>query len=86
MIMSIKKNNLSFYPILLVSDRVFEIPGMNYLLNNRYNELLKERLGDKYNTSLIKPLTFVDIDTLIFLVPYLEKKDRNFRELLDLHH
>ncbi|WP_179021849.1 hypothetical protein [Winogradskyella forsetii] len=81
-----QKNNLSIYPILLVSDRVFEIPGMNYLLNNRYNELVKKRLGDKYNPSLIKPLTFIDIDTLIFWAPYLKKKDKNFRELLDRHH
>jgi len=81
-----QKNSFSIYPILLVSDRVFEIPGMNYLLNKRYNELVQERLGDKYNPSLIKPLTFVDIDTLIFWSPYLKRKDRNFRDLLDRHH
>ena len=81
-----QKNNLSIYPILLVSDRVFEIPGMNYLLNKRYNELVQERLGDKYNPSLIKPLTFIDIDTLIFWAPYLKEKDRNFKDLLDTHH
>ncbi|QIE59297.1 hypothetical protein G5B37_06885 [Rasiella rasia] len=81
-----QKNNLSIYPILLVSDRVFEIPGMNYLLNKRYNELVQERLGNMYNPSLIKPLTFVDIDTLIFWAPYLKEKDRNFRDLLDRHH
>tara|TARA_R110002033_G_scaffold102486_1_gene150438 strand:- start:1429 stop:3111 length:1683 start_codon:yes stop_codon:yes gene_type:complete len=81
-----QKNNLSIYPILLVSDRVFEIPGMNYLLNKRYNELVQERLGNMYNPSLIKPLTFVDIDTLIFWAPHLKEKDRNFRDLLDRHH
>ncbi|MGO2293852.1 MAG: hypothetical protein ACTH5N_00225 [Psychroflexus halocasei] len=80
------KNNLSIYPILLVSDRIFEIPGMNYLLNNRYNELVQERLGDKYKPNLIKPLTFIDIDTFIFLAPHLKAKDRNFRDLLDRHH
>lgn len=80
------KNNLSIYPILLVSDRIFEIPGMNYLLNNRYNELVQERLGDKYNPSLVKPLTFIDIDTFIFIAPHLKAKNRNFRDLLDRHH
>lgn len=81
-----QKNNLSIYPILLVSDRVFEIPGMNYLLNKRYEELVQERLGNMYNSSLIKPLTFIDIDTLIFWAPHLKEKDRNFRDLLDRHH
>jgi len=81
-----QKNNLSIYPILLVSDRIFEIPGMNYILNKRYNDLVQERLGDKYNPSLIKPLTFIDIDTFIFFAPQLKDKDRNFRDLLDLHH
>jgi hypothetical protein len=36
--------------------------------------------------SSFKPLTFVDIDTLIFWAPYLKEKDKNFRDLLDRHH
>lgn len=80
------KKNLTIYPILLVSDRIFEIPGMNYKLNKWYIELVKERLGDSYNPNFIKPLTFIDMDTLIYWTPYLVKKDKYFREIIEDHH
>ncbi len=81
-----QKNNLTIYPILIVSDRVFEIMGMNYVLNQWYLELVKEKLGEDYNPSLIRDLTFIDMDTLIYWLPHLKKKDRNFREIIDSHH
>lgn len=80
------KKNLTIYPILLVSDRIFEIPGMNYKLNKWYIELVKERLGDSYNPNFIRPLTFIDMDTLIYWTPYLVKKDKYFREIIEDHH
>lgn len=80
------KKNVTIYPILLVSDRIFEIPGMNYKLNKWYIELVKERLGDAYNPNFIRPLTFIDIDTLIYWTPYLVKKDKHFREIIEDHH
>nr|WP_147321440.1 MULTISPECIES: hypothetical protein [unclassified Arenibacter] len=81
-----KKKNVTIYPILLVSDRIFEIPGMNYILNQWYLELVKEKLGDKYNCSFIRDLTFIDMDTLIYWLPHLKKKDANFRKIIEAHH
>ncbi|GAA0743127.1 hypothetical protein [Gaetbulibacter jejuensis] len=80
------KNNLTIYPVLLVSDRIFEIMGMNHILNQWYLELVKEKLGDNYNPSLIRDLTFIDIDTLIYWLPHLKLKDRNFKNIIDVHH
>lgn len=80
------KKNLTIYPILLVSDRIFELPGMNYKLNKWYIELVKERLGDFYNPNFIRPLTFIDMDTLIYWTPYLVKKDKYFREIIEDHY
>jgi hypothetical protein len=79
------KANITIYPILLVSDRIFEILGINYRLNQWYLELVKERLGDKYNSNFIKNLTFIDIDTLIYWLPGLVKNDNVFRKVLDDH-
>lgn len=79
------KNNISVYPILLVSDRIFEIPGINYKLNKWYLESLREKIGDKYNPSLIKKLTLIDIDTLIYWTPFLSKKPNNLGEIIDNH-
>ncbi len=80
------KKNVTIFPILLVSDRIFEIPGMNYILNQWYLGLVKEKLGDYYNPNFIKDLTFIDMDTLIYWLPHLKKKDSNFRKILEGHH
>jgi hypothetical protein len=77
--------NITIYPILLINDRIFEILGINYRLNQWYLDQVKEKLEDKYNPNFIKPLTIIDIDTLIFWTPHLTKKDSNFKEIIDDH-
>lgn len=79
------QKNITIYPILLINDRIFEILGINYRLNQWYLEKIKEKLGDKYNPNFIKPLTIIDIDTLIFWTPHLIKKDCNFKEIIEDH-
>lgn len=79
------KTNITIYPILLVSDRIFELPGANFRLNQWFLESIKEKLGDRYNPSFIKNLTIVDFDTLIYWQTHLVEKDANFRKILDDH-
>lgn len=79
------KNSLDIYPILIIQDRIFQSPGINYRLNKWYRQLVEERLSDKYNPSIIKGLTVIDIDTLIVWTPYLKQKDKNFKEIINDH-
>lgn len=79
------KNNITIYPILLVNDRIMEIPGVNYILNQWYLKLIKEKLKDKFDSNYIKPLTIIDIDTIIFGLDYFTKNDNNFREFINIH-
>lgn len=79
------KNNLKIYPILLVHDRIFQSIGINYRLNLWYLNNVKDRLKEKYNSSTIKGLTIIDIDTLILWAPYLKEKEKNFRNIIDSH-
>ena len=80
-----KKNNLKIYPILVVHDRIFQTPGINYRLNTWYKENIANRLGERFNLSNFMDLTIIDIDTLILWLPYLKAKDRNFRDIVDNH-
>jgi len=80
-----KHKNFTIYPILLVHDRIFEILGVNYKLNQWYLQLVRKKLGEKYNPNFIKDLTLIDIDTLIYWSPYLEKNDSNFRDIIEDH-
>lgn len=77
-----KRNDLVIYPILLVSERMFMIPGLNYRLNTWYREKLKEEY--KINP-LVKDLTVIDIDTLIYWLPYLKEKNKNLKNLIHNH-
>ena len=54
------KKNLTIYPILLVSDRIFEILGLNYILNKWYLDKIKEKLKNKYNSNFIKNLVIIE--------------------------
>lgn len=77
-----KRNDLVIYPILLVSDRIFMCQGLNYRLNTWY----REKLGDKYLMDpLVKDLTVIDIDTLIYWLPYLKQNHNNFRKIIHNH-
>lgn len=75
----------TIYPILLIQDRIFQCPGVNYRLNDWYRSMAKEKLGNNYDKNYIKGLTVIDIDTLIFWAPYLKQKDRHFKEILIDH-
>ncbi|TGD59386.1 hypothetical protein [Flavobacterium humi] len=79
------KSLLTIYPILLVHDRIFQTLGINYRLNQWFKEQCIERLGKLNETFNIKSLTVIDIDTLILWLPYLQVKDKNFREVLNSH-
>lgn len=77
-----KRNDLVIYPILLVSDRIFMCQGLNFRLNTWY----RGKLGDEYTTNpLVKDLTVIDIDTLIYWLPYLKKNPKNFRRIIHNH-
>lgn len=79
------KNSLTIYPILLVHDRIFQTLGINYRLNNWFKEQCEIRLSGLDHNLTIKNLTVIDIDTLILWLPYFKLKDKNFRDVLDLH-
>ncbi|MBW7869112.1 MAG: hypothetical protein H3C31_12385 [Brumimicrobium sp.] len=80
-----KKNSLKIFPILIIQDRIFQCPGINYRLNNWYRKIVQDELKGKYNPSNINGLTVIDIDSLIVWTPYLKQKDKNFKEILINH-
>lgn len=75
-----KKNTI--YPILLLSDRMFEIPGLNYIMNIWFREKLNLQIS---NNLIVKNLILMDIDTFIFYEEYFTKKEKNFKAILDEH-
>ncbi|MFV0588832.1 hypothetical protein [Bacteroides reticulotermitis] len=77
-----ERNDLAIYPVLLVSDRIFMSQGINHRLNTWY----REKLGNNYTMNpLVKDLTVIDIDTLIYWLPYLKQDHKKFRRIIHNH-
>jgi len=80
-----KKQNFEIFPVLIVHDRIFQAPGINYILNNWFREELRKSLGSNYNKNRIHNLTLIDIDTLITWEPHIKNKISSFKKLLVNH-
>ena len=84
-IISIKSENIDFddsknlrvsriYPILILTEEVFNATGLNQLINEWFQDELKER-GKKLDIKLnkIEPIIIITVDTLLYMRPYLLK-------------
>ena len=79
------KQNFEIFPILIIQDRIFQAPGINYILNNWFKEELQKSLGSNYTKNRIHNLTLIDIDTLITWEPHIKNKINSFKKLLVSH-
>lgn len=57
--------NLIFYPVVIVHDRSFRMPGLNALVNSWFQEELMFQRQNGMVGGRINPLVIVDIDTLL---------------------
>jgi len=73
----------NIYPIIVLHDPMFDTPGLNKILNDLLKKELIDLKKDGLNTDRIKPLTLINIDTLILLAPSLAAGRVSFKELLD---
>lgn len=65
---------------------LFKTPGMNYIVNKWFQEELKNIQAEGFDVKSIKPLTIVDIDTLIFHQDILRERKIKLHEIFDLYH
>ena len=67
------------YPVLVLSDRIFSLPSMNWFLNSEFQHFVKHNSLEEHLE--IMPLTVLTIEDLEFLEPYLS--DTPFHAHLD---
>jgi hypothetical protein len=72
----------TIYPILILSNRMLEIHGVNYILNKWFKESVSTLQIRKL---VIKDLVVIDIDTFIFYQNNFKEDIRVFQEQLDFH-
>ena len=96
-IISIKSENIDFddsknlrvsriYPILILTEEVFNATGLNQLINEWFQDELKER-GKKLDIKLnkIEPIIIITVDTLLYMRPYLLKGRIRIKDILDAY-
>jgi hypothetical protein len=76
-------NAASIYPVIVLHDPMFDAPGLNKFMNAMYQEELAKLKSCGLSVDLIKPLTLINIDTLIQLAPVLKSGKVTLTEILD---
>lgn len=74
-----KANKLMIYPILVLNDPIYCLPGFNYILNLWFQKGISDVGLDHMQ---IKPLVVIDIDTLIYYQEAFAKKKINLENEL----
>lgn len=74
-----KSSKIRIYPILVLNDPIYSLPGFNHILNGWFQKGIEENgLSDMQ----IYPLVVIDIDTLIFYQKALAEKKMNLENEL----
>jgi hypothetical protein len=76
----IKTKKVYIYPILIIFDGLFNLHGLNILLNKEFRKKMK---GNKYK---VKDLTVMDVNTLIKFAPKFCNGHLGLKETIDKYH
>ncbi|MBD5197507.1 MAG: hypothetical protein HDS89_08690 [Bacteroidales bacterium] len=60
-----KPRRVKIWPIIVVTDNIFSIPGFNQILNNWFQEYLNTEISG-INQDQVQPLTVITLDTLLY--------------------
>lgn len=79
----------SIYPVVVLHDTLYETPSLNYWVNEWYQDELskmKEKAEFKgVDFSVVKPVTLVDIDTLILYRINFEKGELDLYDMIEAY-
>lgn len=80
-----KEKNIKIYPLLILQDSSFNSPGFNFLINYWFEIELKILKDEGLDISRIRPLTVINIDTLILYSDFLKLKKVTLNELIEAY-
>jgi len=78
----INPRNCIIYPIIVIDNSLFSLNGINTLINQWFISEIKTR-KTTINTKQVKPLTIIDIDSLVIYQGLYSKKEFGLRHLID---
>lgn len=81
-----KANHLVIYPIVILYDRMYQVPGLNYLVNEWYQAELLNLQAQGWPIENLQPITIIDIDCLILHQDVLRNRNIVLEEVIDAYH
>jgi hypothetical protein len=78
-----KVNSLTIYPILILHDHQFNIAGLNVIVNSWFQTELIKLKERGLPTDKVKPITIIDIDTLLFHQDLLRDRVIRLNNIID---
>ena len=83
-------SEITIYPVIVVHDAIYSSPGLNHWFHFKMIDLLEELKSDplyaRFDFNQIKPLTLMEIDTLIFFEESFHQKKIHLAQLLSEYH
>lgn len=79
----LKLDSIKIYPILIIDNRIISINGINYILNEWFNEKIQTNTHLKTRQKQIMPLLVIDFDFLTILTFALKNQ---FGTFITLYH
>ena len=80
-------SNLAVYPTIVTHDSLYNTPSLNYWVNDWFQTELKSLLvnpeNEKIDVSSVRPVTLIDIDTLILYRANFQRGELDLFKLID---
>jgi hypothetical protein len=81
-----KPQAIKIYPVLVLHDHSFRVPGLNHLVNSWFTDELDKLAVKGLPTRRVRNLTIIDIDTLIYRQDIFREETFNLGEMISEYH
>lgn len=80
------KATLVIYPVLVLHDRLYNVPGLNVLVNDWFQQDLAEHASKGLQVQNVRPLVIVDVDTILAFHEHFRDQRLVFEDVLDAYY
>ncbi len=81
-----KPTSIKIYPIIVLHDQQFNIAGLNVLINYWFKIEIEKLKENGINVDKVKPITIINIDSLIFHQDLFRQRTIKLEKILDNYH
>jgi hypothetical protein len=77
------RKKVKIYPIIIVHDHQYNVIGLNNIVNDWFKTAVDQLSAGSFDSKLVRPLTIINIDTLIYHQDLLRERELVLEDLLE---